>query len=93
MIYIAFMTMMQHACVILDKSFFFLADSSSAIDCQYVLPVSPSLNAAKAFQRKNLTLFAYVFHFVIIFLKYSGEGFTVMKLSLTEPSGHPGWLG
>lgn len=55
--------------------------------------LSPSLNASKAFQRKNLTLSAYVFIYVIIFLKYSGGGFTVMKLSLTEPSGHPGWSG
>lgn len=53
-IYNTFMKMVQRAWVLLSKSFFFLNDSSSAIDYQYMFPVSQSLNAFKIFKGKIL---------------------------------------
>lgn len=56
---IAFMKMMQHGCVVLDKSFFFFTNSSSIIDCQYTFPVSQSLNDFKDLKEKSYFIYSF----------------------------------
>lgn len=67
MIYIIFIKMMQHGCVILDKSLSSLLILVLLLTIKYMRPVSQSLNAFKIFKRK---IFFYSLKFSFIIYHY-----------------------